>query len=194
MADSFDLESLKAKELPPTWPKGLLTFVVVIFLLTLGGYFALNYWNQNQVSKLNLLESEFLSIRNSFALEDEEEVILFEKKLKSLTLLLNNHIYFSNALMLLENLTHPDVYYTSLDFSTEKNVIDLNGIAKNQAVLSEAVSGLVNDSQRIKAVVVKSMQEEREAGGKDSKDKRVTFTLSVYLQPNVLKYQSNDGN
>ncbi|MDD5760755.1 MAG: hypothetical protein PHF45_01730 [Candidatus Pacebacteria bacterium] len=187
MANSLEADSLRTKQLPPTWPKGLLTFVVIIFILTLGAYFALNYWNQNQISELNLLKSEFQNLRDTFALEDEQKVILFEKKLKNLNTLLTNHIYFSNVLYLLESLTHPQVYYTSLDFALDRNLIELRGTAKNQAILSEAVSGLVNDSQRIKAVAIKDMQTE-------DKNNKITFSLSVYLQPSVLKYQINDRN
>ncbi|MFA5360768.1 MAG: hypothetical protein WC320_02260 [Candidatus Paceibacterota bacterium] len=187
MVDKFDQEFLKTKKLPPTWPKGLLTFVVIIFLVVLGGYFALNYWNQNQISKLDLLKSEFQSIRDSFALEDEQAVILFEKKINNLKELLTNHVYFSNVLALLESLTHPNVYYTGLDFALDKNLIELSGVAKNQVILSEAVSGLVNDSERIKAVVVKNMHSE-------DKDNKVTFSLSLYLQPNILKSKINDRN
>ena len=56
MVDQTAMESLKMKELPPTWPKGLLTFFIVILLFALGAYFGLNFWNQNEVSKLDILE------------------------------------------------------------------------------------------------------------------------------------------
>jgi len=186
MVDTSALESLKTKELPPAWPKGLLSFVVIIFLLALGAYFGLNFWNQNQISKLSVLENEFQSIRDSFTVEEEQKVILFEKKLRALSNLLNNHIYFSNILALFEELTHPQLYYSKFDFSISKNFISLSGMAKNQGILSEAISGLINDSKRIKAVVLKEMQID--------KKNLVSFSFDIYLQPNVLKYQLNEGN
>ena len=186
MANKFDLESLKSKQLPSSWPKGLFTFVVIIFLLAIGAYFGLDYWNQKQEEKLNILTLEFQSLRDSFALEDEKEVILFEKKLNILTKLFANHIYFSEVLKSLEELTHPKVSYNSLDFSIDKNLISLSGVAENQAVLSEAVSGLVNNPEKIKAVAVKEMQL--------NKENQATFSLDIYVQPNILKYQIDDGN
>lgn len=183
---NIDLESLKQKELPPTWPKGFLTFVFVIFLLTVGTYFGLNYWNQNQEAKLNILEHKFQELRNSFALEKEQEVILFEKKLNTLSELLANHIYFSKLLTVLEELTHPQIYYTNLDFSADKNLLILEGVAKNQMVFSEAVNGLVSDSDSIKAVAVKNM--------KTDKNKNIVFSLDIFIQPDLLKYQQNDRN
>jgi len=178
---NINLESLKTKELPPTWPKGLLMFVLVIFIFAVAAYFGLDYWNKTKEAELSVLEEEFQNIRSDFPLQKEQEAILFEKKLNSLSKLLNNHIYFSQALTVLEELTHPQVYYTSLDFSTDDNRFILDGVAKNQMVFSEAVSGLVNNSDKIKAVAVKQM--------KSAKGENVAFSLYVFIQPNLLKYQ-----
>ena len=178
---NIDLKSLKPKELPPTWPKGLLTFVLVVFLFAVAAYFGLDYWNKTKEAELAVLEEEFQNIRSGFPLQQEQEAILFEKKLNSLSNILTNHTYFSQALTVLEELTHPQIYYTNLDFSTDNNKFILEGVAKNQMVFSEAVSGLVNNSDKIKAVVVKEM--------KTTKDKNVSFSLYVFIQPSLLKYQ-----
>ena len=183
---NLDLESIKPKELPPTWPKGLLVFVLIIFLFALGAYFGLDYWNKNKESQLAVLEEEFQNLRDSFALEQEKEVILFEKKLNNLSKLLDDHTYFSKLLLVLEELTHPQIYYNNLDFSTDKNILTLEGTAKNQMVFSEAVSGLVNNPDKIKAVAVKDM--------KVINEKNVAFSLDIFIQPSLLKYQQNDGN
>lgn len=183
---NLDLESLKPKGLPPTWPKGLLIFTLVVFFIAVGAYFGLDYWNKNKEAKLTVLEEEFQNLRDSFALEQEKEVILFEKKLNSLDKLLTNHTYFSKVLVALEELTHPQIYYTNLDFSTDKNILTLEGIAKNQMVFSEAVSGLVNNSDKIKAVAVKDM--------KVTNEKDIAFSLYVFIQPILLKYQQDDGD
>jgi len=178
---NIDLKSLKPKELPPTWPKGLLTFVLVVFLFTVAAYFGLDYWNKTKEAELAVLEEEFQNIRSDFPLQQEQEAILFEKKLNSLSKILTNHTYFSQALTVLEELTHPQIYYTNLDFSTDDNKFTLEGVAKNQMVFSEAVSGLVNNSDKIKAVVVKEM--------KIAQDENVSFSLYVFIQPSLLKYQ-----
>lgn len=183
---NLDLGSLKPKKLPPTWPKGLLVFVLIIFLFAIGVYFGLDYWNKNKEAQLTVLEEEFQDLRDSFALEQEKEVILFEKKLNSLSKLLADHTYFSKVLAALEELTHPQIYYTNLDFSKDKNILTLEGVAKNQMVFSEAVSGLVNNPDKIKAVAVKDM--------KVTNEKNVAFSLDVFIQPILLKYQQDDGD
>lgn len=181
---NLDLESLKPKGLPPTWPKGLLIFVLITFLFAVCAYFGLDYWNKNKETQLTVLEEEFQNLRDSFALKQEEEVILFEKKLNILSKLLDNHTYFSKVLVALEELTHPQIYYTNLDFSTDKNILTLEGVAKNQMVFSEAVSGLVNNPDKIKAVAVKDM--------KVTNEKNVAFSLDIFIQPILLKYQQDD--
>ena len=181
---NLDFESLKPKELPPTWPKGLLMFTLVVFLIAVGAYFGLDYWNKSKEAQLTIFEDEFQDLRDSFALEREQEVILFEKKLNTLSKLLTNHTYFSKVLTVLEELTHPQIYYTNLDFSTEQNMLTLDGVAKNQKVFSEAVSGLLNNPDKIKAVAVKEM--------KTDKNKNIIFSLYAFIQPSLLKYQQDD--
>jgi len=179
--NQFDYDSLKTAKLPSAWPKGLLTFVLIICLLALGTAFGLNYWNRIQENKLQQLETEFQTLRKTFPLSQEQEIAIFEEKLINLEKLLSNHIYFSNVLALLEQITHPQVYYTSLEYSLEKNSLVLGGTAKNQAVLSEAVNGFVNDSKDIKMVILRDM--------KVNTDSTVQFHLELLLQPQVLKYQ-----
>jgi hypothetical protein len=179
--NQFDYDSLKTAKLPPAWPKGLLTFIFIIFLLASGTAFGLNYWNRIQESKFQKLETEFQTLRKTFLSEQEQEIAVFEKKITNLEKLLSNHIYFSNVLTLLEQITHPQVYYTSLDYSLDKNSLVLEGVAKNQQILSEAVNGFVNDSKDIEMVILRDM--------KVNNDNTVQFHLELLLQPQVLKYQ-----
>lgn len=180
--NQFDYNSFKSTPLPSAWPKGLLTFVFIIFLLTLVTFFGLNYYNKIQNKELETLNSQFQKIRNSFPVNDEEKIALFEKKIINLDKLLKNHIYFSNVLAFLERVTHPQVYYTSLDYTADKNSLILEGIARNQQILSEAINGFVNDSQDVKMVILRDM--------KVNNDKTVQFHVELILQPQLVKYQS----
>ncbi len=179
--NQFDYNSLKTTKLSSVWPRGLLNFVLIICLLALGTAFGLNYWNRIQENKLQQLETEFQTLRQSFPLSQEQEIAIFEEKIINLEKLLSNHIYFSNALTLLEQITHPQVYYTSLEYFLEKNSLVLEGTAKNQAVLSEAVNGFVNDSKDIKMVILRDM--------KVNTNNTVQFHLELLLQSQILKYQ-----
>lgn len=178
----FDYYSFQSKPLPPAWPKGLLIFIVFIFLSTSALAFGLYYYNGEQQKTLEKLNSQFQTLRAGFPLAQEKEIALFEKKLNTLKKLLNNHVYFSQVLTFLEQNTHPQVYYTNLEFSLEKNSLTLEGTAKNQQVLSEAVNGFVNDSKDIQVVILRDM--------KTNTDNTVQFHLELILQPKVFHYQS----
>ena len=177
---NIDISALKPKESPPAWPKGLLIFSFIIFILTVGAWFALDYWNKNQKNQLNMLDKQISSLRESLPFEKEQEVISFEKKLNNLLILLNNHTYLSKALTGIEGITHPDVYYTYWKFSIEENSLTLEGIAKDQKTFSEAVNGLVNSPDKVKMVSVKDM--------KTTKDGTVSFSLDVFFQSNFLRF------
>ena len=174
-------ESFNVKKLPPAWPKGLLTFVLIICFLTIGVAIGLNYFNNLQNKKLQNLTAQFESLRADFPVAQEKEIATFEKKLTNLRALLNNHVYFSNVLNILEKLTHPQVYYTDLSYTTEKNTITLSGVAKTQQILSEAVNGFINDPQEIQMVVLKNV--------KANTNGTVNFNLDIILNEKVLKYQ-----
>ncbi|NMB92538.1 MAG: PilN domain-containing protein [Parcubacteria group bacterium] len=174
-------EFFNTKKLPPTWPRGLLTFILIVTLLVIGIAIGLNYYNKLQTNKLEKLTKEFDTLRLEFPLEQEKEIAAFEKRISNLTDLLNNHVYFSNVLNILEKITHPQIYYMTLDYTVDKNAITLSGIAKNQEILSEAINGLVNDPQDIKTVILKNI--------KTNTDKTVNFNIELLLNSQVLKYQ-----
>ncbi|MGC8651129.1 MAG: PilN domain-containing protein [Minisyncoccia bacterium] len=179
----FDYDSLKSTQLPPSWPKGLLTFIFILFVLSGAAAFGLNYYNGIQQKNLKALNAQFQTLREAFPLSQEQEIAVFEKKLNNLSKLLNSHVYFSNVLSFLEKTTNPQVYYTNLDFSLDKNSLVLEGIAKNQQILSEAVNDFVNDSKDVQTVILRDM--------KTNNDSTVQFHLELILQPQVIKYQSS---
>lgn len=152
-----EINVLKESKAIPTWPKGLFTFSLVIFLIVLGIWAGLNfYWLERQHNRLNELNAQFEKLRASFPLEKEQEVALLEKKTSILKKLLANRIYFSNVLSFLESSTHPDVYYTNLIFSSTNNILDIEGVAKNESVLSQAVNGFASQPDEIQTVIIRN--------------------------------------
>jgi len=182
MVNYTDLNSLSPQKLPPSWPRGLLTFVLIIFLLVGGGEVGIKFWNNRQQAKLDALNQELRTLREGFPSQQQRKVALLEKKINLLKQLLANHIYFSQDLATLEKLTHPEVYYNSLVFSPDKNSLALQGVAKTQDVLSEMLSGLISNPQKVKMVVFHQ--------AKINENKSVDFSLDVYLQPDILHYHS----
>ncbi len=181
---TVDLESLKQTKTPPAWPRGFFFFSLTIFLIVLGAFLALNYFYlPQQENVLNGYKKEYQKIRNQFPLEKEEEIVLFEKRLNLLKKLLDQHSYFSKALLSLETITHPQVYYTNFEYGREKNSLNLQGIAKDQYVFSEAVNGLINHPEIVQTVIVKEMRSIA------SQSTTVFFSLEIIFNPNIFRFQ-----
>jgi hypothetical protein len=174
-----DYSSLVPPKLPPAWPKGLLTFVVILFLLVIGATFGLKEYTQIKINQLNSLNKNISDIRSKFSKEDEQRIALFEKKLKTLENLLNNHIHFSKLVAFLETNTHPKVYYTNLNFDTSSNTLKLEGVAQNQEVLSEAINAFANNSTDIQTIIVRNV--------KINEDNTVNFNIDLIVQPQLIK-------
>lgn len=181
-----ELNNIMPQKLPPAWPRGLLVFMVVLFLLVAGAEGAVYYWNNNQSVKLNNTQNQFQTLQQNFPKDQQNKIALLEAKINTLQTLLKNHIYFSQGLTALERLTHPQVYYQSLIFDPNKKSLSLKGVALSSGVLSEALSGLVNDSKEINMVVLHQ--------AKIEKNKSVDFAVDIYLKPQVFLYHSNSVN
>lgn len=179
---NIDLESLKQTKMPPTWPRGLFIFSLTIFLIVLSVYLVLNYfWIVRQEQVLSELKKKFQQIRSEFPLEKEEEVVIFEKRLNLLKQLLNQHPYLSKALVKLEEITHPQVYYTNFEYLRDSNSLRVQGVAKDQYVFSEAVNGFINHPEVIQTVIVKEM--------KALNDKTVNFSIELFFNANIFKFE-----
>ena len=182
----IELNNIMPQKLPPAWPRGLLIFMVVLFLLVAGAEAGMQYWNNNQSAELKNIQTQFITLQQNFPQEQQNKIALLEAKINTLQILLQNHIYFSQGLTALENLTHPQVYYRSLIFNSDKNTLSLKGVAASSEVLSEALSGFVNDPTEIKMVVLHQAKVE--------KNRLVDFSIDVFLKPQILFYQSNQTN
>lgn len=181
--DGLGIENYKTSS-ASSWPGKLLFFVVIIFLAIIGGFFLLKFNNQKLQEQVVLLKEEQKRYQELLPSEKEEEIIKLEKKIDFLNEVLDNHPYFSYVLAILEKLTHPDIYYTSLRFDKNSAFIQIEGVAKNHEVLSQAVNGFVNYPREIKAIIIKEAKT-------DLKNKVINFLFDIYLQPNTLKYQPN---
>ncbi|MDD3434502.1 MAG: hypothetical protein PHD96_01065 [Candidatus Pacebacteria bacterium] len=178
-----EINILKESKAIPTWPKGLFTFSLVIFLITVGIWAGLNfYWLEHQTRRLDEINAQFEKLRASFPLEKEQEVALLEKKTSILKKLLADRIYFSKALVFLENFTHPEIYYTNLIFSSTNNILDLEGVAQNEGVLSQAVNSFAARPNEVSAVIIRNARIIE--GGK------LAFNLRLIFSSQTLNYQN----
>jgi len=188
MFDYSDLESLKKKQISAPWPKGLLIFFAFLFLLVLGFNFLLRFYLLNQEKQLKSLNDQLKNLRASISREQEKDILQLEKKINKLDSLLANHIYFSFFFDWLERYTHPSVYYSALDFTSDSLRVGLTGFAKDNQSLIEGVEAsvmnkMINSTQLVEGLVLKNL--EREAN--------VKFSLDIYLKLSGLLFKPENN-
>jgi len=188
MFDYSDLESLKKKQISAPWPKGLLIFFAFLFLLVLGFNFLLRFYLLNQEKQLKSLNDQLKNLRASISREQEKDILQLEKKINKLDSLLANHIYFSSFFDWLEKYTHPSVYYSALDFTSDSLRVGLTGFAKDNQSLIEGVEAsvmnkMINSTQLVEGLVLKNL--EREAN--------VKFSLDIYLKLSGLLFKPENN-
>jgi len=118
-------------------PWRLLAFSTFLFLLSLLGYFALNFgyatYLNNQI--LNT-EEETKALTQKISTDSQNKFIDVYSRLFNFKDLLAKHVYSTKAFPLLEKITYPTVYYNSVEISVDDKKMVLSGIAANFDALS----------------------------------------------------------
>jgi hypothetical protein len=188
MFDYSDLESLKKKQISAPWPKGLLIFFAFLFLLVLGFNFLLRFYLLNQEKQLKSLNDQLKNLRASISREQEKDILQLEKKINKLDSLLANHIYFSSFFDWLEKYTHPGIYYSNLDYSSDNLKVSLSGFAKDNQSLIEGVetsmmNKMINSTQLVEGLILKNLENEA----------NVKFSLDIYLKLSGLLFKPENN-
>lgn len=180
--NNLNLDTYKSYNAPSSSFGRLFTFAVLILIIIIGSF----YFIRTIIGKLNQqilsLQKEKKHLEEAIPFEKEKEIISLEKKIEFLGEVFKNHSNVSNVLSILEKYTHPDIYYLSLRLNRKNANIQITGYAKSFEVLSEAINGFVNQPAVIQAVVLREAK-------LDPKTKLVSFSLNIYLVPDVLKYK-----
>lgn len=160
-----------------SWPRGLFIFSLILFVLLLVIYFGLDYYTKTKVNYNNDLDKQIETLRASFSIEKESEIINFESRLNNLSKLLANHTYLSKLFAELEAKTHQKVYFNNFEYDQKNNVLKLDGVAQNYTILAEALTAFSQD-ENILSVDFKNLK--TGASG-------VTFSLELKINPQLIK-------
>ena len=116
----------------------------VVVLAAIGGLFVLN-------GQMESRKEEFISQNKikeeSLRPELLEQIITLEDRLKGIRTLLSRHPYASNVFRILEADTHPQVKFTTFDFTLGTLKVELGGEAASYRVLARQITFLERDPQ-----------------------------------------------
>jgi len=129
------------KQVPeiPKWLNILFYFSLALLVLTIASFFALEGSIKNKQEMLGDLNQILLSKKTSERMVMEEEVLNYEKKFGDFALLSEEHLEISDIYPLIEESTHPQVWFSQFTLDSEENVINISGKAQNFEVLGQQI-------------------------------------------------------
>jgi hypothetical protein len=111
----------------------------------------------------------------------ERRVVGYQRKVKDLTQLLDQHKYLTPFFDILAKATHPKVYFSDLRLNTQSGIVELLGKTENFETLSQQHSifqktSLFDEVKLSRAVL--------------SKEGKLEFAVSLVLNPGIFEYDS----
>jgi len=122
---------------PSPWQNTLLYFFISLLLLSLLGYFTLDYFVKEADRNLQELKEELIKARSPQQIALEKEILDYQEKIEDFSFLLANHQKSSNFFDFLEEIIHPEVFFSELNLDTKGNRVRLYGQAESFQTLGQ---------------------------------------------------------
>jgi len=157
-------------------------FSLLLLLVFLISYFALNVYQKRLESELTNIKKDLEKTPDEKALEEEifgsEKNVGYQQKIKDFSVLLNAHKLPVNFFNFLEENTHPKVWFSKFNLDLEKNLLDTSGYADNFEVLGQQAL-IFKRQDFIKNINL--------SGASLAKDGKVNFDLQLTIDPKIFK-------
>ena len=132
------MNQFESENLPVGWPWRFFMVSFVVFLSTILIYLGLVFGFEPFLSKqIEQKDQEIAQRGAAVSKEDQDKFIQIYSKVINIKSLVDNHIFSSNALLLLERVTHPRVYFTGMGMKVSDREVELDGVAGSFSALSE---------------------------------------------------------
>ncbi|MBZ9578321.1 hypothetical protein KJA14_00515 [Patescibacteria group bacterium] len=122
---------------PSPWQNTLLYFFISLLLVSILGYFALDYFVKEADRTLLELKEELIEARSPQQVALEKEISDYREKIEDFSSLLASHQKSSNFFDFLEEITHPKVFFSELNLDTKGNRVRLYGQADSFQTLGQ---------------------------------------------------------
>lgn len=155
----------------------MLVFALIFLIFIVATKFGFDFLNQRQRTIIEVENKKIEQEKDSFPIENQKAVINFQRSVKNLSILLENKIKASEFLSVIANNTHKDIYFTQLSADTKENMIEINGVATNLGVITQASTAFFN-MDGVKNVEIKNI---RNVGS------NVTFSLNLTVNSTFFK-------
>ena len=157
----------------------ILFFLSILVLIGVAiAYFLLGYFiGENE--KILKSKQEILSQpRSDKERELEAKVFGYQKKIGDFTTLINQHKISSDFFTFLEEITHPQVWFSELDLNIKEASVELSGETEKIPLGQQLL--IFRQNEKILKSTLSSLQAEE--------GERVSFTVTLSLDPEIFKF------
>jgi len=159
------------------WLLVVASVLLVLALLAYGGLYFYRGSINKEIESLNAKKESMQTDENK---NNIDKVLSLSKSLASAKGLLSPHVYSSNSIRLIEDLTLPDASWSSFSFDYATGKVALKGKASTYSEVAKQILVFENDSEkRVSGAAVSGISLDK-AGG-------VAFSCNLILSKDYLK-------
>lgn len=166
-------------------PKKIIYPIVFILVITLlvAVYIGLKSYKTSLGRKLKNINNEIEAIKKEKATALKGEIDAFQKKVSSLKILLDNHLYWTNLFQFIQDITLPKTQFTNFQANVENYQLALDGVTPTLASLAQQLKFL-KESKLLEEVKLTNLSLEEEG---------VKFGLSLKISPKVWEKELQEN-
>jgi len=168
------------KEAPrlPKWLNTLFYVSFALLFLSIIGYFILDNSIKSSQKNLDDLKETLVKNKTTEKVALEREIINYDRKIDNLSVLLSQHLVPSGIFELLQDSCLPQVYYSQFSLDAKQASLILSGTTQSFETLGQQFL-VLKGSDWVEEVKLDKIS--------ISKEGKVTFDLSLSLNPSVLR-------
>ena len=162
----------------PGWLNNLLFAFLIILLLSILSFFILNSAVNRASNSLQDLTMNLNELRSLERSEAEREVLKYNNKIGYFFQLLDNHIRSSKLFDLIQQTTHPQVWFTKFNLKAAADKIILSGKTMNFANVGQQIV-IFKEADWVSSTELQKIA--------ISKEGNVDFELTISIKPGIIK-------
>ena len=154
-------------------------YVSVIVLILAGViYFISGYLIKERQQFLSEQEVKLAQMKTPEMQEIEREIFYYKSKIDAFSLLLGQHTACSNLFSLLEETTHPQVWFSDLNLDVRKNSVILSGQGEKTSLGQQLM--IFSQDERFLASGLTSIQ--------PKEGEMVAFSIALSFKTEIFKF------
>jgi hypothetical protein len=166
----------KPKRKIPSLETIFLYFSILVFIFSIFASFYFWFEEKSKRKEISQIEEKISILKTPEIKKKEEEVLKYQKKISDFSNLIKEHLFYSKIFPYLEQKTHKQIYFSSMDLDFENSTISLSGQSPSFSILAQQL-------EVFKEGPFKAQLKEITLG----KEGKVDFKIEITFDKSILK-------